>query len=89
MQVLLSIITPGITSLILLTVKSDRLSPLLHEPVYSVASLSALKLIGLPFTLVMLDKHFSMGHKYITLFIFFPLKFNFYFGGKREQLDTS
>lgn len=71
MQVLLSIITPGITSLILLLVKSDRLSPLLHEPVYSVASLSALKLVGLPFTLVMLGKHFSMGHKYIALFIFF------------------
>ena len=36
MQVLLSIITPGITSLILLLVKSGRLSPLLHEPVNGV-----------------------------------------------------
>lgn len=39
MQVLLSIITPGITSLILLLVKSGRLSHLLQELLYSVASL--------------------------------------------------
>ena len=89
MQVLLSIITPGMaSSLILLLVKSGRLlitpsifiTSLILIAVKAGRAASYLGYAGQTMSLWATSK--------LLQYSFFPLNFNFYFWGKREQLDT-